>query len=393
MLLILFWGAVALIAYTYVGFPLLVMLRGWLFPRSYLSSEITPAISVVLVAHNEAAVIGAKLNNIAALDYPQDRLEVIVASDGSDDATNGMVERYRRREVKLFALPRQGKIPALNAAVARSTGEALVFTDANSMFAHDALRALVRPLADPGVGGVAGDQRYTQGDASSNAGERTYWNFDRMMKRAESAAGSAVSATGAIYAIRRELFRTVPSGVTDDFAVSTAVIAQGYRLVFQEDAIAYEPVAKSCGLEFGRKTRVINRGLRSVLARRALLNPWRYGFYSVQLFSHKVLRRMVFLPPLILLAGTPPLWPEGGWYQAAAVVKAGVYGCGVVGLLARQTWLGRRKIFAIPSFLCMVNAACVMACLHLSRGRRIELWEPQRGDTAPVAGVGQRRMA
>jgi glycosyltransferase involved in cell wall biosynthesis len=220
---------------------------------------------MVIVAHNEAAHIGAKLENILSLDYPHDRFDVVVASDGSNDETETIVRGYADRKVKLLSLPRQGKIPALNAAVAAATGEVLVFSDANSMYAPDALRALVRPLADPHVGGVAGDQRYFKERGGASAGEHTYWNFDRMLKQAQSAAGNVISATGAIYAVRRSLFRTVPSGVTDDFAVSTAVIAQGYRLVFASDAAAYEPAAKASGIEFGRKTRVMTRGLRGAL--------------------------------------------------------------------------------------------------------------------------------
>lgn len=397
MLLILFWTAVAFIAYTYAGFPLLVFLRALVCRRRYVSADITPALSMIIVAHNEAKSIRAKLDNCAALDYPQDLVEVIVASDGSNDGTNEIVASYEGRPVKLLALPRQGKIPALNAAAAAASGEVLVFSDATTMFASDALRALVRPLADPAVGGVAGDQRYFKQKDAANAGEHAYWSFDRMLKRAESAAGNTISGTGAIYAIRRALFRPAPSGVTDDFATSTGVIAQGYRLVFADDAIGYEEAAHTSGVEFGRKTRVINRGLRGVLARRELLNPLRHGFYSLQLFSHKVLRRLVFLPLLVLLAVNPFLWSEGMIYQATGILQAAVYGCALIGASASGTRVGRAKPFAIPFYFCLVNVACLVACVQLLRGRRIELWDPQRREGATLdtamATVSQRRLA
>jgi cellulose synthase/poly-beta-1,6-N-acetylglucosamine synthase-like glycosyltransferase len=389
---IVFWSAVALVGYAYVGFPVLILLRGLLWRRPYATLENTPTVSLIIVAHNEAASIGSKLENALALDYPADRLEVLVASDGSTDGTDEIARGYAARGVRLMSLPRQGKIPALNTVVAAATGEVLVFSDANSIYAPDALRALMRPLADPAVGGVAGDQRYAK-DGTAAAGERAYWSLDRWLKKLESAAGNTISATGAIYAIRRSLFRECPSGVTDDFATSTGVIAQGYRLVFAGDAAAYEPVAKANGVEFGRKVRVMTRGLRGVLMRSALLNPLRYGFYSLQLFSHKVLRRLVVVPLLVLLAVTPLLWNEGPVYRAALVGQLAVYSLGLLGLLLGNTRLGRIKLFSIPFYFCLVNTACLVAAIRVLRGQRIELWEPQRASEPSVASERLRGVA
>jgi cellulose synthase/poly-beta-1,6-N-acetylglucosamine synthase-like glycosyltransferase len=251
------------------------------------------------------------------------------------------------------------------------------------MYAPDALRALVRPFADPAVGGVAGNQCYlTEDNGGTGAGEHSYWNFDRGLKRYQSQAGNAISATGAIYAIRRSLFRPVPGGVTDDFVTSTRVIAQGYRLVFAPEAVAYEPVAASSGAEFGRKVRVITRGLRAVLVMRELLNLFRFGFYALQLFSHKVLRRLVVFPLIVLFLLSPVLWQEGLFYQAATLTQIAFYGCGALGMLLRGTRLGRLKIFSIPFFFCIVNAASLIAIWNVLRGHRIELWEPQRQDVS-----------
>lgn len=388
MRLITFWSSVALIVYTYAVFPILVYLRGRLFRRSYKSADITPRVSMIIAAHNEARSIGAKIDNILSLDYPRGLLEVVVASDGSNDGTDAIVRGYADHGVKVLSLPRQGKAPALNAAVVASSGEILVFSDANSMYAPDAIRALVRPFADAEVGGVAGNQCYIserQAGASS-AGEHSYWNFDRKLKQSQSQAGNAISATGAIYAIRRSLFRSVPPGVTDDFVTSTSIIAQGYRLVFAPDAIAYEPVAKSSGVEFGRKVRVITRGLRGVFVMRELLNPFRYGFYAFQLFSHKVLRRLVALPLLILFAVSPLLWRRGPFYQAATLLQLAFYGCAAVGGLLSQTRLGRSKLCTIPFFFSMVNMASLVAAWNMIRGHRIDFWEPQRQSDAVPPG-------
>ncbi|MGH3027046.1 MAG: glycosyltransferase family 2 protein [Gaiellaceae bacterium] len=379
-----FWSAAGLLAYTYVLFPLLVLLRAALRPRPYESREITPTVTLVISAHNEAASIGAKLENLLSLDYPDDRLEIVIASDGSDDGTDELVRGYAERGVRLVSLPRVGKAAALNAAVAEAGGEVLVFSDANSIYASDALRTLVKPFADPAVGGVAGDQQYlSRDDADAIAsGEQRYWDLDRLLKAAESRAGSTISATGAIYAVRRSLFRSVPPGVTDDFFTSTEAIAQGYRLVFAADAVAYEPVAKTGEVEWGRKVRVMTRGLRAVLMRRELLDPRRHGFYAVQLLTHKLLRRTMVFPLALAAMSSPLLWRRGRIYRAATLAQAAVYGLGAGGLLLRDRPLGRRKAFMLPAFFCFVNAASLRAAWNVVRGHRIDRWEPQRPPAA-----------
>jgi cellulose synthase/poly-beta-1,6-N-acetylglucosamine synthase-like glycosyltransferase len=374
---ILFWAAVGAIAYTYVGFPLVVLARGWIRPRPVRSQPIFPTVSVVIAAYNEAEGLEAKLNSIASLDYPPNRLEVLVASDGSTDATADIAEGFGPRAVRVLRLPRGGKHIALNAAVAASTGDVVVFTDANSELAGDSVRLLVEPFADPRVGGVAGDQRYRPGPGGK--GERRYWDLDRVLKRAESRAGSVVSATGALYALRRHLFLPVPPGVTDDFVTSTGVIAQGFRLVFQEAAAAFEPVAATNRLEFERKVRIITRGLRAVGLRRSLLNPADTGFYAVQLFSHKVLRRLVWAPLVVMAVAAPWLWGDGLLYQAATVAQVALYGLGALGLAVDRAG-ARSRLLAVPAFFCLVNAAAIRAWWNVLSGTRIERWEPSRAD-------------
>ena len=380
-----FWGALAAIAYTYAGFPLLVLARAALRPRPYATADVRPSISVVIAAHNEATAIGPKLESVLAAAYPGGEREVLVASDGSDDGTEDVVRGYEGRGVRLLALPRVGKAAALNQAIAAACGDVLVFTDANSALEADALVALVRPFADPAVGGVAGDQRYRKrGDEAAVAGgERSYWGFDRVLKVAESRAGNAISATGALYAVRRHLVEEVPEGVTDDFATSTAVIAAGARLVFAPDAVAWEPVAASGEVEFGRKVRVMTRGLRGVLVRRELLDVRRHGFYAVQLLSHKVLRRLMVVPLAVLAVASPALWRRGRLYRLATVGQVLFYGAGAAGLAAGSSTRrrGRGRLLALPAFFCLVNAASVKACWNLATGRRIDRWEPQRPPT------------
>ncbi len=380
MTLVVFWAAVAVLAYVFVLFPVIVALRSLVRPRPYATGDVTPRVSVVIAAYNEAAVIARKLENTLSLDYPEDRLEIIVASDGSSDGTDDIVRRYAERGVRLLSLPRGGKVAALNAAAAAATGEILVFSDANSMYERDAIRMLVRPFADPSVGGVAGNQRYAApvGLGGSAIGERNYWSFDRALKVAESRAGNVVSATGAIYAVRRALFRGVPPGVTDDFVTSTAVIAQGRRLVFEPNAVAYEPTGASSDAEFARKVRIMTRGLRAVWTMRELLDPRRHGFYALQLASHKLLRRLMAAPLVVIAATGAMLSRRGGFYRRATIAQAVLYGFAAIGLLFEETTLGRKKIFALPAFFALVNAASIRAVWNVARGRVIDRWEPSR---------------
>ncbi len=389
MTALLFWLAVGLVVYTYVGFPALVLLRARIRPRPHRTADISPTVSVIIAAHDEAASIGPRVDNLLALDYPAGRIEVVIASDGSTDAT---VEEARRRadpRIRVLDLPRTGKATALNTAVEASTGEILVFSDANTAYAPDAIRQLVRSFADPEVGGVAGNQVYLPGATSSDpgdpgaataagAGERSYWDFDRLVKDAESLGGSVISATGAIYALRRELFVEVPDGVTDDFVTSTRVIAAGRRLVFEPAAVALEPVAGSSGREYRRKVRIMTRGLRGVAVARGLLDPRRHGFYTLQLVTHKVLRRLMAIPLLVVAATSVALWDDGPIYKVAVIGQAGVYGLGAIGLALGDRPSGRRPWFAIPAFFVLVNVASLHALWNLLTGRRIDRWQPAR---------------
>jgi cellulose synthase/poly-beta-1,6-N-acetylglucosamine synthase-like glycosyltransferase len=387
---ILFWASLAAMTWAFVGFPVVLLLRGLLRPRPVHKAAITPRVTLVIVAHNEADSIGAKLDNVYALDYPSEQLEVIVASDGSDDGTNDIVASYAGRGTRLLAFPRSGKIPALNAAVAQARGDILVFSDANSMYSPDALRALVAPFADRTVGAVGGDQRYVShsGRHIAGFGERVFWNFDRLLKTMQSRGGNMTSATGAIHAVRRALFQPVPLGVSDDFVISTRAIASGYRLVFEPAAVALETVTPTYQAEFNRKLRVIVRGLRAVSAVRQLFNPLRHPFYAVQLFSHKVLRWSVSWSALVLFVTSMSQYNVGGIYRLAAQAQIIFYLCALTGwLLRRSAVAGHRyfKIFSVPFFFCMANYAALRAWLQFLGGKRVDVWNSGRSAGAQAA--------
>ena len=217
-------------------------------------------------------------------------------------------------------------------------------------------------------------------EAPVAGGEQRYWDLDRAIKRAESRAGNAISATGAIYAVRRELFQPVPPGVTDDFATSTAVIAQGRRLVFAPGAVAFEPVARSGEDELERKVRVMTRGLNGVVVRRELLDPRRHGFYALQLVSHKVLRRLMALP-LAVLAATSAAEarrladvPRARGSRRARCTRPALHRA-----RAARRPPERSRLLALPAYFCLVNLASLRAVWNLARHRDIDRWEPRRG--------------
>ena len=376
----LFWASVAALVYSFVVFPAITFMRAAIRPRPHRTGDLEPSVSVVMAARNEAVVIGHKIDNLMAVAYPPEKMQVVLASDGSEDATVEIAREHAGPNVVVLDLPRVGKARALQAAVEASAGDILVFTDANSMFRPDAIGMLVRSFADEAVGGVAGNQVYA--DAATNdataVGERSYWNLDRGLKLAQSRAGNVIAATGAIYAIRRELFRPIPPGVTDDFFVSLAVIDAGQRLVFEPGAVAVEHVAASRAREYGRKVRIMTRGLRCVAVMRQLLDPRRTHFYAVQLFSHKVLMRTTAIPLVIVALTTIPLAAQGWIYALAAVAQGAFYALGAVGTVVAGEPIGRHRMLSLPAYFCLVQVASLHACWNLVRGKSVERWEPTR---------------
>ena len=388
-----FWGSVAFIAYTYFGFPLLLWLRSAFSrrPSPPAAAEDTPlpAVTVIIAAHNEEPVIGQKLANTLALDYPADLLDIIVASDGSTDGTEAIVRAHPSGRITLLALPRGGKNAALNAAVETVTdpGRILLFTDADTILETDALTRLVRHFADPEVGGVGGDFRYLKGKARGD-GERAYWSFDRWLKTLQSRSGNLTSATGQIYALRRDCVDPCPTGVADDFYISTGVMAHGKRLAFEPAARGAGPVAPQ-EKEFGRKVRVASAGFRGVRLRRGLLNPFRHGFYALQLLTHKVLRRLVLLPLILILISAPVLWRDstGLWkwfYGLATVAQAGAHLAALTAWAMRGTRLTRLKPLSLPFYFDMVNIAVMIGLVNMLRGAMsFDTWNPDRGQDTP----------
>ena len=359
------------------------MIRAWLLPQPVQHSATQPKISVIVAAYNEASVIQAKIESLLRQSYPAQQTDIIVASDGSDDGTDEVVRSYELRGIRLLALPRQGKNATLNSAVAAATGEILVFSDADSLLPIDSLQHLIAPFGDPKIGVVGGDYQYSKA-AADVTGEQTYWDFDRILKQLQSRAGSLSSVSGALYAVRRDLFKPLPLGVTDDFYTTAQVVTAHKRAIFEPHARSYGPATSSTQEEFKRKVRVMTRGLRGVWLCRHLFSPLHYGFYSIQLLTHKVLRRLVIMPMLVLLITAPLLQDQGTLYQWATWGQVIFHSLALISWVLQMRGLRPPKPLRMILFFDLVNLAAVVAVMRLIWGEQRTQWTPSRAEPSRI---------
>jgi GT2 family glycosyltransferase len=257
---LLFWIGLGALAYAYLGYPLLLAFVATILRQAFREAEQNPAVSLIVAAHNEAALISNKIENTFSLNYPADRLQLIVVSDASTDGTDEIVRRCRDPRVTLLRQePQAGKSAALNRGVEEATGEILVFSDANSMFSLGALRALVRPFADSRIGAVSGALEYEADGA--HTGEGMYWRYEQVMKGLESRIGRLLGANGAIFAVRRELVPRLHPLDVNDFRIPYQALLEGRAAVLARAATASERAGPTVGGEMARKVRIMSRAL------------------------------------------------------------------------------------------------------------------------------------
>ena len=329
----LFWSAAAIGFYTHAGYPLLMLLAG-MFRRQRPGQACHPRVSLVIPAHNEAKVLRQKLQNALALDYPRERLEIIVASDGSQDETIDIARSFSKQGVRLLAFAqRRGKASVLNDAVAQSTGTVICLCDANVMFRPDALRHLVAQLDDSRVGAVTGEVRLASEDSNFGQGESFYYRIERTIQLAESQVGSLMGVDGGMYVLRRELFRPLPADtILDDFVISMNVIRQGKRVAYEPAALADENATPLAVQEYRRRVRVSAGAVQSL--KRGNFPPIVQPVVCWQYFSHKLLRWMGPLVLVAALVSNAMLWPAGIIYQAAFVGQVLFYAAAAVGTVS-----------------------------------------------------------
>src|SRR5436190_2295995 len=315
---VLFWASLAGILWTHAGYPLAAAVLARLRTREVRKADVTPAVSVIVPAHDEESVIAPRLDNLLALDYPPEQLEIVVVSDGSTDGTDQIVAGYAARDprVRLLALPRGGKLAALNHAVGESTRDVVAFSDANSKWAPDALRKLVRNLADADVAYVCGKLVLEGADGTNREG--IYWRYELWLRESESALGSITGGNGAIYAVRREDYVEWPFG--HDLGFPALMVQRGRRAVYEPEALAFEKPSKDNEDEFRRKVRMLPWSWRHLFEAGPLRGV--PPIYLGQLLSHRVLRYGSGFLHLALLATSIALRDEGWVYEATLAGQA-----------------------------------------------------------------------
>jgi cellulose synthase/poly-beta-1,6-N-acetylglucosamine synthase-like glycosyltransferase len=290
----LFWFFVGSIFYTYVGYPLLLTLLARTRPRPETVESGLPSVTLLVAAYNEEATIAQKLENSLALNYPGERLQIVVAADGSNDRTVDIVRRYAERGVELSYNPsRRGKIAAINRALARVRGEIIVFSDANNFYQPDTVQALVKPFVDPTVGAVSGAKVIVKDDETLSESEGLYWKYESFIKRQETRLGCCAGVAGEVLAVRKDLFEPPPDNIiNDDFYIAMRLIRRGYRVVYTPRARSYERVSPSARDEIARRTRIVAGRYQAIALAHQLL-PARRPLVVWQIVSHKFLRPLV----------------------------------------------------------------------------------------------------
>jgi len=382
---LVFWVSAALIAYGYVGYPLLMYVLGRLRWRPNIRREIWPRVSLLVPAYNEGHVIKAKIQNCTELEYPKDRLEVLVASDGSTDATGAAIENATRAgTIRGIVYPiRRGKAAVLNDLVAKASGEILVFSDASTMIEPASLRALVSNFADPRVGCVSGVYRLEISDRDGKAGaEALYWRYETFVRQAEARLGRMLGAHGALYGIRREFFPSLEAGTrNEDFLIPVTILMKGYRSVYDRRAVASEDSREMTG--FSRRIGLAMGNYQQLVLLSKVRGWLRNPRLLFQLLSHKVLR---LLTPFLILgtfASSAYLLASPG-YRSAFTAQALFFGAALLGVNARLRRRGG-AVIAAPYYFCMVNAAGLVALQRIVQGKGLGGLHAKPGALQPVA--------
>ena len=367
-----FWVSLLAVGYTYLGYPLFLWAWSKAGSRRVLKSPSGRRVSVVIAVYNEERHIAGRLDNCLSLDYPADQLDVIVVSDGSTDRTCEIAGRFSRERVTLIALPeRVGKAVAINRGLAVAQGEIIVFADARQRFAPSAVSELVANFADPTVGAVSGELVLESDPARPGAdGIGLYWRVEKWIRRTEGAIDSVIGATGAIYAVRRELFEPLPDGtILDDLLIPMRIAMKGRRVVFENRALAFDRVTQDYRVEFRRKVRTLAGNYQAISLCPDLMKPWRNRLF-LQFVSHKACRLAAPFGLVALLASN--LVFTGGWRGCLLAFQATGYSLALAGWGLSRVGVRERWTSAAFSF-CLLNYAALVGAVRFAM-RDTTLW-------------------
>lgn len=365
----LFWASTIIVAYAFIGYAILMWLLAWLSPKQLIRGPIRPSVSIVMAVHNGGDALLAKLENLSTLDYPKESLELVVVSDGSTDNTAELLSLATG--VNSILCPRVGKAEALNRALAASSNEIVVFTDVRQRIEPGAIAELVSNFADESVGCVSGELMFSSDAEGKASGISAYWRLEKLIRRCESASGSVIGATGALYATRRSLIPRLPMGtLLDDVFVPLHVIRQGKRVIFEPKARVWDELSQYAGSEFRRKVRTLAGNIQLLeLAPSTICNKavrFRY-------VSHKLTR---LFAPWFLITMFFSAWALAGskFYLMLAILQSLLYGIAVAPTLLPK--LRRWSLATAGQAFCLMNVAAVVAVFGYMKHRRdpVRMW-------------------
>lgn len=390
LLIVITLVALFIPVYVYIGYPLLlIVLDRMVKGKALATANITPTVSLIVSCYNEVDVVEQKIKNCLAIDYPLAQMEIIFVSDGSDDGTDEIIKQYCDERIKIIRQEgRLGKTMGLNLAIAEAVGEIVVFSDANAMYKADAIKMLVRNFHELSVGYVVGAAIY-QDDEVSSAGssENVYWQYEMFIKKIESKLHSVVGGDGAIYAIRKSLYQPLDQEDINDFVNPLQIIANGYRGIFDADAICYEQTAGDFDKEGKRKQRIVNRSFTGLMKNKTVLNPFKFGFYALEVLSHKLLRWLIPFFILIAAVGIIALAQMKieifQWLLLLGIVFSWSI---VLGELLKD-WSSCPSILLIPYYFYLVNINSMEGVIQSLRGKVQITWSTPRDQNATMSGA------
>ncbi len=372
----LFWISFGTLLYIYFGYPVAVTALARFFGKEPARAEITPSVSLVITAFDEEAHIRQKLENSLSLRYPKEKLEIVVANDGSADGTEKIAREFENRGVRLLSMERNiGKAAMLDRVVPQMAGEIVVFSDASSELDTEALGRLVRNFNDPTVGCVCGQYQLGSGGDLRGEGEGLYWRYETFIKRQESRLHSILGAHGALYAIRKGFYSPLgASAVNDDYLVPMRIVAAGYRAVYEPEALAFERETASMEGEFSRRRRIAVGNCQQIVELKGMLNP-RCGWVAFSFFSHKILRTLAPLFMVAMLAGS--FFLPASLRAVVLALQGLFYLSAYAGFLCQQRgWVVR--ILSAPLYFCLGNLAMLAGLFRYCFQGNKPVWERSR---------------
>jgi cellulose synthase/poly-beta-1,6-N-acetylglucosamine synthase-like glycosyltransferase len=382
-MIFIFWIAVCFIAYTYIGYGvllyLLVKIKQLIYPKNETYTLFTPSLTVIVAAYNEAYCIEEKINNTIGLYYPKDKIKYIFITDGSIDETPMIVAKYPLIN-GMHIDKRSGKIAAVHRAMLEVTSEIVVFTDANTLVNNEALLKICRHYKDQNVGAIAGEKRvHIEASSDATAGEGFYWKYESKLKQWDSELYSVVGAAGELFSIRTNLYQPVePDTILDDFMISMHIALKGFKIVYEPEAYALEKASSDTSEELKRKIRIAAGGIQSTIRLKKLLLPFKNPILTFQYISHRILRWVV-TPYLMVIAFFINIYlvAQSGLisiYGLMMLLQSGVYIAAILGWVLEKSEM-KVKIFFIPYYFCFMNYAVIVGMFrHLFKEQSV-LWE------------------